>query len=86
MNFEDFLVMISLNLLDLGYRKIPKISPGAYLFQRPFLYTWTCALSLPILVITILIARIESLRGPGRIICMGPYGPKTTKADDKEFY
>ena len=37
MNFEDFLVMISLNLLDLGYRKIPKISPGAYIFQRPFL-------------------------------------------------
>ena len=37
MNFEDFLVMISLNLLDLGYRKIPKLSPGAYIFQRPFL-------------------------------------------------
>ena len=37
MNFEDFLVMISLNLLDLGYGKIPKISPGAYIFQRPFL-------------------------------------------------
>ena len=37
MNFEDFLVMISLNLLDLGFRKIPKISPGAYIFQRPFL-------------------------------------------------
>ena len=37
MDFEDFLVMISLNLLDLGYRKIPKISPGAYIFQRPFL-------------------------------------------------
>ena len=33
----------------------------------------------------IFIARIESLRGSGRIICMGPYGPKTTKADDKEF-
>ena len=45
-----------------------------------------CALSSPILLITILIARIESLKGPGRIICMGPYGPKTTKADDKEFY
>ena len=29
--------MISLNLLDLGYRKIPKLSPGAYIFQRPFL-------------------------------------------------
>ena len=29
--------MISLNLLDLGYGKIPKISPGAYIFQRPFL-------------------------------------------------
>ena len=50
------------------------------------MYLWTCALSSPILVITILIAGIESLRGPGRIICMGPYGPKTTKADDKEFY
>ena len=37
MNFEDFLVMISLNLLDLGYRKIPKLSPGTYIFQRPFL-------------------------------------------------
>ena len=37
MKFEDFLVMISLNLLDLGYRKIPKLSPGAYIFQRPFL-------------------------------------------------
>ena len=37
MNFEDFLVMISLNLLDLGYRKIPKPSPGDYIFQRPFL-------------------------------------------------
>ena len=37
MNFEDFLVMISLNLLDLVYRKIPKISPGTYIFQRPFL-------------------------------------------------
>ena len=37
MNFEDFLVMISLNLLDLAYRKIPKISPGDYIFQRPFL-------------------------------------------------
>ena len=37
MNFEDFLVMISLNLLDLAYRKIPKLSPGAYIFQRPFL-------------------------------------------------
>ena len=37
MNFEDFLVMISLNLLDLGYRKIPKLNPGAYIFQRPFL-------------------------------------------------
>ena len=37
MNFEDFLVMISLNLLDLGYRKIPNIIPGAYIFQRPFL-------------------------------------------------
>ena len=37
MNFEDFLVMISLNLLDLAYRKIPKISPGTYIFQRPFL-------------------------------------------------
>ena len=22
---------------DLGYCKIPKISPGAYIFQRPFL-------------------------------------------------
>ena len=37
MNFDDFLVMISLNLLDLGYRKVLKISPGAYIFQRPFL-------------------------------------------------
>ena len=25
------------NLLVLKYRKIPKISPGAYIFQRPFL-------------------------------------------------
>ena len=49
------------------------------------MYTWTCALSSAILLLTILIARIESLRGPGRIICMGPYGPKTTKPDDKEF-
>ena len=37
MNFEDFLVIISLNLLDMGYRKIPKIGTGAYIFQRPFL-------------------------------------------------
>ena len=37
MNFEDFLVIISLNLLDLGYRKIPKLSPGDYIFQRSFL-------------------------------------------------
>ena len=22
---------------NVGYRKIPKISPGAYIFQRPFL-------------------------------------------------
>ena len=50
------------------------------------MYTWTCALSSPILQIIILISRIESLIGPGIIICMGPYGPKTTKADDKEFY
>jgi len=37
MNFEDFLVMISINLSDMGYRKIPKLSPGAYIFQRTFL-------------------------------------------------
>ena len=25
------------------------------------------------------------LNGPGRMICVGPYGPKTTKADVKEL-
>ena len=40
MNFKDFLFMITLNLLDLGYRKIPKISPRGLnfskaLFERP---------------------------------------------------
>jgi len=28
---------------------------------------------------------MENLMGPGRIIYMGPYGPKTTKADVKEL-
>ena len=28
-------------------------------------------------------ALMENLMGPGRIIYMGPYGPKTAKADDK---
>lgn len=41
-------------------------------------------LSSPILLITILIAEIESLMGLRRIISVGPYGPKTTNADVKE--
>ena len=71
------------------YRDLNQFEPsGALRLVKicEMIYTWTCALSSPILLITILIARIESLRGPERIICMGPYGPKTTKADYKEFY
>ena len=32
-----FLLLCGCVVQHLGYRKIPKISPGAYIFQRPFL-------------------------------------------------
>ena len=34
---SEELKLIHLSVLAVKYRKIPKISPGAYIFQRPFL-------------------------------------------------
>ena len=34
MDFEDFLVMISLNLLDLGYRKCSETKPRGLYFSK----------------------------------------------------
>ena len=74
MNFEDFLVMISLNLLDLGYRKIPKLSPGAYIFQRPFLRRLfleglTYGVNLPFLLCFTLYLRVIFLvQAPGGLM------------------
>ena len=41
-------------------------------------------LSSPILLITILIAEMESLMGPRRIISVFPYGPKTSSLQKYE--
>ena len=36
--FRDFRsYKVTFSQVDTRYRKIPKISPGAYIFQRPFL-------------------------------------------------
>ena len=34
---RPYLKPIKINILKVKYRKIPKISPEAYIFQRPFL-------------------------------------------------
>ena len=47
-------------------------------------YWWKVVSSL-ILPFTILKAEMESLMGPGRTICMRPYGSKTTKVDVKDL-
>ena len=36
-NFDSNLHSLSAHALQLTYSKIPKISPGAYIFQGPFL-------------------------------------------------
>ena len=37
LKYKFYIIFIYLHKLDIRYRKIPKISPGAYIFQRPFL-------------------------------------------------
>ena len=53
----------------IGYRKIPKISPGAYIFQRPFLVYCTTIMSFPCTVLLSNIVLNQPAREESLIYC-----------------